>query len=216
MSVTFKKAGYWGYVDNSPRHFEFASPYDNNFHRPDPNNPVIFRLWKPVNPENLHARHTILPIPNKGKEVRYDLLHDKFQIEGPFRIECYISTNVIIDKLHIAGRKYDWSISLTLDKGGFCQTAEPMPYLAPESGYTNIVIEYNHDAVDWGKTLHGMFYIKYGDPPNYGLISLDYVAVSAPWIKTSDLRMTYWINTNGNRNLDKNPAQEPVISRHGK
>lgn len=204
LGVDVSKPGYWGIAYVSERSFEYANPFEQNWHRPDPNNPVVFTLWKPANPEPLLMGYHRLRLPNTGLANGFDFLTGRDTLPGDVTARVVVSTNDLPQRL------FDWQLELSLPRGGLAETSEAMPFTAPQGGYSNqIVVTRTVGDPSWTEGWKGTFYVAFGEPPRYGLVNLDFVVGWPRFFTNSTLGIEYWINTNGSPNLEKAPALKP-------
>jgi hypothetical protein len=86
---------------------------------------------------------------------------------------------------------------MEIPNGGFIEDNDEFPFAAPEDGYQKTIeFDLDKNQPDWKTSIHKDFYIKYGNPPQYGHLYLD------TSIMMEGARLTYAINPTGSRNLE--------------
>ena len=81
ISVDILKDGYT-YTRNSHGSFEYAAFYQDNFHVPDPNNPVVFRLHKTMEAEPLYEFSPYGYITPGGSPLILNIENGKIVAQG--------------------------------------------------------------------------------------------------------------------------------------
>jgi hypothetical protein len=200
MSVTVSKDGYYTYPSERLRSFEYAQP-DIRF-QPDPNNPIVFHLRrKGVGVDLVTSKHGIaLPglrsylgvsAPLNGNPVAVDLSSQTISPNGQLII------SQIKPEYANWQQATQWSFKMEIPNGGFIEDNDEFPFAAPEDGYQKTIeFDLDKNQPDWKTSIHKDFYIKYGNPPQYGHLYLD------TSIMMEGARLTYAINPTGSRNLE--------------
>jgi hypothetical protein len=208
LIIKVQKSGYYMISGLSHRSFEYASPFDQNWHQPDPNQPVVFRLWKAVNPEKLYTKAYRLRIPHTGTAKGYSFLGEGGSDAPDLVAQITVSTNYLPQRL------FDWHFTLDIPNGGLAQATEPMPFTAPETGYSNhIEVTKTVGTPEWNEAWKGKYYVTFGPPQRFGLVEFDLSVGWPRFYSNAALDVTYWINTNGSRNLEKHPTNHPGRAR---
>ncbi len=196
MSVTVSKDGYYTYPSERLRSFEYANPFDGLFH-PDPMNPVVFHLRKKGVGVDLIASHapmsTFIRIatPTNGSPVFLDFFSQKISNAGQLKIEGW--------KEHkdFKTAQNNWALRLTIPDGGFAENTDEFPFEAPDTDYLSIVEwHFTNGTPDWRGTINKKYYMKFGNPPRYGRITVDTTAFSP------GVLLEFAINPDGSRNLE--------------
>ncbi len=130
ISVDILKKGY-DRTKNSQGDFEYAAFYQDNFHVPDPNNPVVFRLHKTMEAEPLYVFSPYGDIAVGGEPLILSVEKGKVASEGDlaFSVALGAETN-----------RYGSDFTVTmrgLNEAGFVFSDEDFLSQAPESGYQN-------------------------------------------------------------------------------
>ena len=77
------------------------------------------------------------------------------------------------------------------------EDGDEFPFEAPEEGYRpKVEFDFQQGQLDWTINLKKDYYIKFGNPPQYGRLHLETA------IDTDGTRLTYAINPTGSRNLE--------------
>ena len=192
LSVSIDKSGYYG----ARASFEYANPADGLF-KPDPNNPYIFHLRKKgpgadliMSQNGMSTFITIRP-PTNGAPVFFDLLNPKVTDNGQLKIEGWKEL-----KNHTTGQN-DWGLRLTVSDGGLIEENDEFPFEAPEEGYQSVIEwHFTNGSPDWQGGINKRFYIKFGNPPRYGRITVQ----TGAFRPAVDLE--YAINPDGSRYLE--------------
>ena len=206
LLVKVTKDGYWGIPDGAPYSFEYASPFESNWHHPDSNAPVIFRLWKPVSPERLVSHHIPLKLPNVGLPRGLNFVARQMASQGDLVARVIVSTN------YLPQRIFDWQLDIQIPGGGFVETQDPQAFTAPLAGYSNgISLVKIAGTEGWSEGWKGRYYFAFGEPRQYGFMEMDFFVGWPRFYTNSTLTLTYWINTNGTPNLERNPTDQPAL-----
>jgi hypothetical protein len=96
-------------------------------------------------------------------------------------------------------RTFDWSVLFDASGGRLIETNEAFMFLAPEFGYQNIEITGNADDPAWGTGGTYFFYFQSRNGKFFGRIEAD---IMAQYSHQAAIDMTYFVNTNGSRNLE--------------
>ncbi|MEJ0089790.1 MAG: hypothetical protein WDM80_08615 [Limisphaerales bacterium] len=81
LGVFLSKSGYI-FGHNSQGDFEYASFYQDNFHVPDPNHPVLFHLQKLTGAEPMYKYLPYGEIPLRGSPLVLDVKKGKVSSTG--------------------------------------------------------------------------------------------------------------------------------------
>ena len=172
---------------------------------PDPNNPLIFTMWKLRGAEPMVHDKKFYGINPDGRIFTIDLVNKK-KIEG---------TNALGDlRVQIQrpakikrGGKFDWSLVITAIGGGVIEvTNASYLYEAPKSGYQQ-TYEVRMAAANpnWQEQIERAFYIKSRDGKVYGHF---HVNIIPNYNDTSVFDMESYVNPAGSRNLEFDPNKE--------
>lgn len=174
-----------------------------NDYVPDPNNPVIFHMWKLKGAEPMVSYSVSTAIPCNGTPTSYDLLTGKKVSSGGDFVITLTRNPVNIDR----GQPFDWSVTLSFPGGGLMEVNALYPNEAPADGYQpSVTINMPKDMKNWDAALNRAFYFKIDGGKNYGRMTVNIQADFQP-------PPTYFgagvhINpTPGDRNLEFDPTQ---------
>jgi hypothetical protein len=190
LVVAVSKDGYFTsrIAQNS---FEYASKAEPNYHVPDRQKPVLFRLAHKAGAEPLVYHKLRVPFGDGQPPPRVDLQTGALSDSGQFEL------HVEKAEMDVNSRKYDWKARIRMHGGGVIETKEPLPLPAPESGYQSEVT-YDFAASDpqWTAGTEKYFTGCFGNPRKYFRAEL-YIA---PDQSRSILK--YWLNSSGSRILE--------------
>jgi hypothetical protein len=195
LYVDVEKQGYYGRSGS----YEYANPFDGLF-TPDPNRPVVFYLRKKGPGVDLIISHapmsTFIRIapPTNGSPVFLDFVSQNVGESGQIKIEGWK------DHKDFKTAQNNWGLRLTIPDGGFVENNDEFPFEAPDVDYQPVIEwHFTDGTTDWQGGINKKYYIKYGNPPRYGKITVDTTAFSP------GVLLEYAINPAGSRNLE--PAQ---------
>ena len=183
--------------------FVYSLFYGDRVHKPDPNNPVIFKMWKLAGPEPMIEGQKFFKIKPNGPEYTIDLVNGK-KIEGKSNQGDFI---VRVHRPAIVSPKdrYDWSFEIEPVDGGIIETDGPFPYLAPEIGYKpNYLHMVTTSQTNWSYNVGKLFYIKSRAGRVHARVQ---VAIYADYPDGSALDLKYYANPSGSRNLEFDPKK---------
>jgi protocatechuate 3,4-dioxygenase beta subunit len=200
LSVWISKDGYEFRSNN--KLFIYSLLYGpNERYTPNPNNPVVFTVWKEKGPEKLiHTTLNRVGIPVDGTPVTFDLETGKKVANGG-DLTVKLTRNPI--RLQPAQR-FDWTVTLAVVNGGLIEMNDVYPNEAPAEGYHPVVtIDMPANAPDWQRSVTRSFYFTSRSEKNYGRMSLKISAFAEP--PPTGLTVDAYINNNGSRNLEFDP-----------
>jgi hypothetical protein len=185
LGVRVKKDGYKPYHANRSS-YEYAAYFEREWHVPDRNKPVIFRLRKNRKTEPLIKREFLLPV-EIGQPATFAM--DPKSPDAP-KVVFELLTNAQI-------RDRQWSARISVPSGGLQATLEEFPFEAPESGYeTSVFSDYNtpKPVGFHGGAQGGVFFVH--NQKGYGRVELKMIS------GTIDTRVISFWNPSGSRNLE--------------
>jgi hypothetical protein len=185
LGVRVKKDGYKPYHANRSS-YEYAAYFEPEWHVPERNNPVIFRLRKNRKTEPLIKREVLLPV-EIGAPATFAM--DPKNPDAP-KVVIELLTNAQI-------RDRQWSARISVPDGGLQATLEEFPFEAPESGYETSVFSDYHTPKPvgfHGGSQGGVFFVR--NPKGYGRVELKMISGAI------DIRVTSYWNPSGSRNLE--------------
>lgn len=193
LGIWPQKAGYF-------YNLKLPSRRPDNY-SPNPDNPVIFTMWKLRGAEPLVDQQIKTNIPYVGTSVAFNMLTGKEDPNGDLRISLSRFPLTIAPGLM---HPYDWQFKLEVVGGGLLQEDDPYPYWAPENGYEPAVeFTMNSNSIPWSDELNQSFYFKNNDG-QYGMMHVDLNTSSKHPETGIDIQML--INPSGSQNLE--PASQ--------
>lgn len=168
--------------------------------RPDPNNPVVFRMWKTGTKQPLITGDKFLPIVPDGRVYTMDLLTGTLtegEGEGDLRIAIKRAPEAAW------GKKYEWAFDLAAINGGLREesNAYESMYLAPDGDYAkNAAMHFRPDEEGWTYGISKRFYLKSRDGQIYSRMDVE---IQAFYLKDKQGRfgIKYAVNPTGERAL---------------
>ena len=162
------------------------------------NDPVIFRLWKRTEKEQLITGSKFWGIEPDGRIYTIDFLQSQKQ-EGenlPGDIRISVSRPATVKPRE----RFDWSFTIEGIQGGILENNDEFMYLAPETGYQPVfTCVISSTNANWKPELDGLqFYMKSRDGKVYGSFQFDLIP---KYNAVSVFNVQYRMNPNGSRNL---------------
>jgi hypothetical protein len=193
ITITADKEGYRSTRD-SHQSFEYAKFYRDNFHFPDPNNPVVFHLHKMLGSEPMYQFELDSKMSPNGVPLELDVVRGRLQDDGDFAFSIRVGSR------HDE-KGPDYSVTLHALKGAaFAPTTEAFPYTAPETGYqTETTISQMASNVNYGLVQKLQFYARTQDG-KYGMVWAE-VSLSR-FGDDVNFNSTVRYNPSGSRNLE--------------
>jgi len=166
---------------------------------PDPNNLVIFRMWKIQGAAPLVSQTVESKIPSDGNSISFDLENGTESSNGDFRVTFLRSPREIY-----RGRdKFDWALKIEMLNGGLLKQDDTYPYSAPDNGYQPFFEKsMSSNDVPWRSTLDEKFYFK-NSSGKYGRMTFSLSGALMP----PRVQIDTAINPSGSKNL------EPVLDQ---
>jgi hypothetical protein len=193
-----KKGGY--VLSNkffSVRTYSYYNSIPKDQYRYDPDNPVIFRMWRKQGGEKLETREKFYGIKPDGRIYTLNMLqHTKAlgELIGDVRV------NIKRPEQVNSQEKYDWSFSVEGIDGGLIETNDEFLYQAPQSGYQN-KYEYRilASSPDWVPEIKKSYYFKSRGGQVYGSMQVE---VISKYREGAVFDVKYYANPAGSRNLE--------------
>jgi hypothetical protein len=161
-------------------------------------NPVIIRMWKLGEPQQLISHHlTRIGIPVDGQPVQFELSSGKKVSSGGQLIVRLKREPQILPP---GNARYDWSLELEIPRGGLAVNSDEFMYQAPEGGYhETFQFDMPQGAKNWTTALNQQFYIQLENGKYFGslVVRLSTIHDTPPL----GLNLDVAINPNGSRNL---------------
>lgn len=196
------RAGHEGFHTTKEAHriLNYAEPWDPQFHRPDPDRPVVLRLRRKGSAEPLvHRENLRFPITTETGEVVLDLVGQRQVASGgDLRIAVQHGPERSVD----GRRRFDWDVVIAAVDGGLVAHDEEFPFLAPDSGYVPR-IRSRQVAEDpaWQEAFEGRFFLRSRSGTIHARIRLRVSPLprgAPPTVTVLD----YHLNPSGSRNLE--------------
>ncbi len=177
------------------RHYSYTVPAD--FH-PDPEKPVVFRMWKMAGKESLIGPAWHGKVACDGTASRFDLHSGHPTADGSLEITC---TRTPLNFETTSDRPFAYKLEISIRDGGVQPTGDEFTYQAPDGGYSpSVTIERKPDDPKWGGGLKQEFYIKTAKG-EYGRLSVEWDAGHRP--APTPFKWECSINPSGSRNLER-------------
>jgi len=204
LGIAVSKSGYLRESEHTANsYFKYSLMFREKVHKPDPNNPVIFKMWKLAGAEPMVEVDKTFRIPYDGTPAIIDLVHGK-QTESVGDLKLTLIRNPL--EVKRGQQNYFWSFSITPIEGGLIETKDSFMYLAPEQGY---ISEWKHDVdpvtTNWSAKAEVIFYLKSRAGKNHARVQL--AVYSDTHLPNAGVGVTIksWLNPSGSRNLEYDP-----------
>jgi hypothetical protein len=192
-----------GYEPSPANRWSFAY-YDSSpssIFKPDPNAPVILRMWRKSGAARLIYADKFYGIVPDGRIYGIDMLKGQ-KVEGgsgDFKVQIWRPTQINPQT------KYNWSFVIEGVDGGVIESSDEFMYQAPESGYQPRY-EYTMNPTDanWQEMVRKNFYVKSRSGQVYGRMNVE---VRSSYQDKAVFSVKYFANPEGSRNLEYDPAQ---------
>ena len=122
---------------------------------PDPNNPVVIKMWKLQGGEHLVHFQTEIHVPIDGSPVDLDLQTGQALHNGGdliIKVKTTPTPNI--------RQRYDWQATIQSIAGGLISSSQDFERMlqAPDTGYdSEFDIAYLKDVKPWSTTFNGSF-----------------------------------------------------------
>jgi hypothetical protein len=206
LSVYVSKEGYHTSGGIGGMSFEYAAFFEGNYHQPDPESPVTFRLIKKLEAEPLVARRVsqYLPAAYDGETYFYDprsgTLGRVCPLGGALKLNFERSQSP-------RGQLFDWTWTVEAVNGGLQETKDEFAQLAPENGYVGSwQMSEAATMQPFRRGAKADFYVRTADN-HYARVDIE---LSHPNSRSAgpNLRVSSFLNPSGSRNLEFDPAKE--------
>jgi hypothetical protein len=169
---------------------------------PDPNSPVVLRMWKTDRKAQLVSGSKRCSVVPDGRVYTLDLMRGTLAEsptgEGDLRI------TIKRDADAAWGKHYDWSLEIQPVNGGLAEEvdAQSAMFQAPQQGYTNAyTLETPATAQEWSyATGKKRFYLKTRGGQNFARVEIEAFAFYLQ-DKQARLNISYAVNPSGERLL---------------
>jgi len=197
--ISVQKHGY-ELSQKAKRGYRFGSIPDD--YKPDPANPVVFKMWKHQHPEPLVVGSKFYGIIPDGRSYTIDFLQQKKTdgINPSGDIIIRINRPAIIPPR----TRFNWSFSIEAIDGGIIHTEDDFLYRAPESGYQT-KYDFKMEATNSYRYSNQQFYLKSRGGQAYGRFVVE---VIPDYKDGGAFNVQYFINPAGSRNLEYDKLAE--------
>jgi hypothetical protein len=166
-------------------------------YKPDPANPVVFKMWKLAGKEPLVGSAWHGKVACDGTTNRFDLYTGKPNADGNLEIMC---KRVSVASAPHGHGEFDLTFEVAVLGGGIQPTDDEFTYRPLETGYApTFTVDQKADAPKWRPDVNQEFYIKTPDG-RYGRLHVDWDAWQTP---PTHLEWDCSINPSGSRNLER-------------
>ena len=193
ISVNILKEGY-DRTHNSHGSFEYAAFYQDDFHVPDPNNPVVFRLQKLMgaDPMYKYLAHGEMALGETPLVLNVE--------KGKVLSQGDLAVSVLLGESNQYGSDFTVTVQ-GLNGAGFVFSDEEFLFKAPETGYRNIfTIIHKVNASDFDPVQKLRFYVKTG-ASKYAAVEAR-VSLLCGDLSRADFSAIVYFNPSGSRNLE--------------
>jgi hypothetical protein len=177
-------------------------PEDQRAH-PDPNNPVVIKMWKLQGGEHLIHFQTEIHVPIDGTPVNLDPQTGQISSSGDLivQVKTVSAPNV--------RQRYDWQATIQSINGGLISSSEEFEQMlkAPDTGYNSeFDIAYTKDAKPWSTTFNGVFYFTCRGGSCYGKLGIEILS-DAVKDGAVPVILNSYLNPAASRNLEIDPTK---------
>jgi hypothetical protein len=210
ISTMPSKKGYALASLNGGGNYSMLAPEEERAH-PDPNNPVVVKMWKLQGAEPLLSIDQQYKLHYTGTPVSFDLVAGKIVSEGgDVKITVNRPPGVI------SGRNpQDWSLQIEAVNGGLMDSRgqEAVTYAAPDNGYQpSEAFTMSTTSNSWYQAVHQSFFLTSRNGQIYGKLRLSFHINSEP---DGFMNVSFGgvVNTNGSRNFEGDPNTMNTVAR---
>lgn len=205
LTVNVFKNGYHTSGGRGGRGFEYAAFFEGNFHRPDRERPVIFRLTKKLDPEPLIARHVSEDLSYDGGAYYYDLQRGTVDRDVPASESLKFSFE---RSQSPQGKSFDWKVQVEAVNGNLQETKDEFAQLAPEDGYAAVWQDSSvATAQPFRRSAQARFYVHTGDN-RYARVDVELVHPNERNLGPN-VTISSFLNPSGSHNLEIDKAAAP-------
>jgi hypothetical protein len=203
LSIVPKKSGYALASLNGGGNYSQLYPDEQRVH-PDPNNPVVIRMWKLQGAEPLVGIDKTYKLPYSAAPINFDLLAGQIVPSGgDIKLMVYRTPGVM------SGRnRLDWSIRIEAIDGGLMDSSgqEAVAYAAPESGYLpGMTFNFATNAPNkWEEGFNQGFFLMSRNGQVYSKLGLSF-RINEETDGFMYVKLTGIANVNGSRNWEGAP-----------
>ena len=164
---------------------------------PNPNAPIVIRLWKTGEPAPLVSNKTLFGFIPDGRAYTLNLLTNK-KLEGDNREGDLVIKLKRPEKI-LPREKYSWGFQISAVGGGIVEATDEFLFAAPDSGYqAEVSYQFSPDDPNWAATFEKTFYIRARDGAVYGVANL---LIRSKYNNESAILIESHLNPTSSRNL---------------
>jgi len=202
LELAPRKEGYALASTNTIAYYGPSKPEEER-HHPDPNDPVIMKMWKLQGAEPLAAFETRFSLLLTQTPVYFDFVTQMLgSTNGDIKISLKRPQGIISTR-----DQPDWSVELeTEEQGGLMEISSPdwtTTYWAPAEGYKRkqVLLVSASPPRQWSQDAHGLFFVQTRHGGVYTKLSLK-VAINLNPDDPVELVLSGISNTNGSCNWE--------------
>jgi hypothetical protein len=202
LSVRVEKTGYHAGREAFGG-YEYAAFFEPHYHEPDPNNPIIFRLFKKIDAEPLVVCSAFNSLSYEQGIYYFDLQRGTISRQPPGGE----GLKVTITRGQAAqGQRFDWTWTVEGVNTALQVTTDEFPQLAPAAGYVpSWTIGQKADEESFQRQAQVRLYLRTRDN-RYGRVDLELSHPNAREVGPT-LSAKSYLNPSGSRNLEYDPAK---------
>lgn len=194
------KEGYYAPVHGVQTSFEYAAFFEANYHQPNVNRPVVFRLRKyGERPKEMVVRQTLMSIAPDGAPHFINLQTTRKSDAAGGDISIRISRTAPSDI-----KRYDWSAAVEGVKGaGLIESTAEFMFEAPAEGYQMAyTYQFLQSSPDWRNSLKRSYYVAARGGALFGRIEIEFMP---KYQSSAAVGVRFFVNPTGSRNLEYPP-----------
>jgi hypothetical protein len=169
LVVRVSKPGYYSSDIRNRLSYEYANPFEEIFHQPNPDQPAIFHLRKQGPAADLFKKSAEIILPGDGTGAGVNLETGRVDANGELQVYAWKPWPP-----RPMSPPYDWKVVLTLPRGGFIDAIGEFPFEAPETGYEqSYTIDMLADSgTGWKVSAERILYFTFGEPKKFGRLNV--------------------------------------------
>jgi hypothetical protein len=202
VSVSASKNGY--HVGNAASgSFEYVAFFEWNYHEPNENKPIVFRLIKKIDSEPLIVGTAFNTLSYEQRIYYYDLQQGRLSRQSPPSDGLRFA---ITRSQAPQGQPFDWTWAVDGVNAMLRPTTDEFPQVAPVDGY---LASWNTQETAMAKSFQRegtvRLYVRTNDG-RYGVVDLQLSHPNDRKIGPT-LRVNSYVNPSGSRNLEYDPSK---------
>jgi hypothetical protein len=202
LSVRVEKNGYHAGKEAFGA-YEYAAFFEPHYHEPDPNNPVIFRLFKKLDAESLVVHSTFNSLSYEQGTYYFNLQRGTISRQPPAGEGLKLT---ITRGRATQGQPFDWTWTVEGVNTTLQVTTDEFPQIAPTDGYVqSSTIGQKADEERFQRQAQVRLYLRTREN-HYGRVDLELSHPNAREVGPT-LSAKSYLNPSGSRNLEYDPAK---------